>query len=228
MKNLLILLFSIGLTLPMMAQKMSQGSMKMKITDISSKDMDEAQLNMIKSMMGSMTTNIYFKDDQAITKMNVMGSEITSIFDGKRTSVYTSMMGNKYVYHADITDEATEKSQEALKNANITKIKGKTQMIEGLKCQLYEYQAQGEDMAPMKFWTTHDIDVDPSLFSQMPKEARKIGFPMKMEIDDPNMGFRMVLEMKDISNKVDDSVFEFDTTGYKEMSAEELKRMGME
>lgn len=182
----------------MMASMMKGSTMDLYITEKNS----HSSMNMMKGMM-KMDAYTLSGADKPVTLMQMMGSKIKVVDDKK------------------IEEGKTEASKPDFKvNKEITK------EIAGYKC--YEAKAEMEDGTTIILFVTDKINLNAgkgvSAFGAF-FNAVDGAFPLEISFSGKDIG--MTMTAQDIESKVDDSVFKYDDEGYKEMTPEELQKMGM-
>lgn len=245
MKNNLTLLV-LFLSICVQAQ-ITTGSLEMKFEDIKMKNLESSDEN-AQAQMGAifeqMKMTMYFKPELAVTKMNMMGMMDMTIFvEGGTQTQYMDMMGQKMKIVTDQTKQLSSLGikKEDLKNLyKTTTDKNDTKEILGFTCykttvtmdmsNLPNTSGDLAQMPPemkkveMTFYVTDDIKIDNYMYQQMPGFTMT-GAPLEMNFD---MGLiQMVMRASSFSKEIDESVFDIPKGEYKEMTAEELQKLGM-
>lgn len=170
---------------------------------------------------GEQETVTQIKGEKSKTEMTSMMGTTIMLFDGKKHTFLTEMMGNKTGY------TATKEEMEAMaKDDKDPKPKieytSEKKMIAGYECTKAIVTATGKDKkeTQMIVWVTDKIKHD------MPKSKNRNmmdlgdlkGYPLEMEMHQAQQGMDMkiVISATDVSTKpVDDSVFAVNTDGFK-------------
>ncbi|MEZ4908008.1 MAG: hypothetical protein R2771_10325 [Saprospiraceae bacterium] len=123
---------------------------------------------------------------------------------------------------ADI--EEANKSEES--SMDFVHHKDQTKDILGYKTHLVEMvpkDKKGEDVK-MTFWVTEEIQTSATV-SQGIDNSELGGLPMQFSMELPNQ-FSMTTTCTEISKDFDESVFDFDKKGYREVNPKDLQNMG--
>ncbi len=210
------------------AQKVSEGYVKYEVTEIKA-DSEEAdpQFEMVKGMLQGTSTKVFFTKKQTLTKINTMGGMSSTKLltdEAGNSEMYIDMMGQKMFIK--MTKEEVEKANKENETAKPEYIhhNDKTKEILGYKAHLVEAKVPKEG-GKMQFWVTKEIEAQGQI--QQGIDNQEIGgFPLEIKITIPGQ-FSMTTTATDFKKDVDKSVFDFDKKGYKEMTMEELQKMGM-
>ena len=224
MKKILLSLLTILTFTSMITAQMTEGYVKMEITEATS---DDEQMAMGLAMLKGAVTEIFFKGDQHVSKMDMMGGMVktTNLINKKDNSMDMLMdaMGSKIWVNSKL-DEAQDQGQEAIKNAKITYDKADTKEIMGHKS--YKFMISMPDMQGMSVtgYATDEIKTDANVIQGM-NGLKLEGFPLQFTVVNPQM--KMTMQTTDIKEAVDAKVFEISTEGYTKMTMEEFsKSMG--
>lgn len=185
-------------------------------------------MKMAGNMMKTTTTKLYFENDRALTKITSMGgmSVIKMLVDKNGNSeMYMDVNMQKMLIK--MTKEKAEEMAKDNSNMDPKYIhhKDKTKEILGLKAHLVEVTTNGDQKINMKLWVTDQIDTK-AMVSQGMNNDEIGGFPLEYSITVPGQ-FTMVTKATEFKDSFNSSIFDFDKTGYNEMSMDDLKNMGM-
>lgn len=207
------------------AQKeLSQGLIKMELTDVKSEDAAmAAQLGMLK---GS-TNEVYFNKSNVLTKIDMMGGmmQMNILVDPKTRAGFMlfdmEMMGKKL--KVNITEEDAKKQKEASKNNEfkVTYDKADTKVVAGYKCHKAVITSPAMNGASITAYVTEDIKIKADVIQGISSDVLK-GFPLEYNVG--AKGMSMVYTTVEIKDTVDPSVFELKTAGYEEQSMEEFQK----
>lgn len=222
MKRLLLACaFTVITTVGMFAQ-MTEGHIAYKIDATT----DNPDMQMAIGMMQGSTMDIYFKDKTTRSEMK-MGSmmSVTTITDETSRNVLMlmgGMMGNMAV--KSTLDEYEDRREEQPK-FEVTFTDEKKEIL-GYNCK--KALMTTEDGLESVFWYTDEIMASKKGQSYLSEEIP--GFPMQFEIN--NQGMKMTMTVTAVEEKLDkkksSSLFDMTIpTGYKEMTLDELNKMGM-
>jgi len=219
-KILLSLGFSFVCTLLSFAQ-LTEGHISYKI-DMTSDDPD---MQMAIGMMQGSTLEVYFKDKTTRAEMK-MGAimNITTISNetsGDVLMLMSGMIGQNAIKTttSELEKENTEKPKYDVQLVDETKT------IEGYSCK--KAILTDEEGNESVFWYTEEIDISKKGQSYLNEDVP--GFPMQYDLN--NNGMKMTMTVSQLEKKLDKksvSLFEMAIPeGYKEMTMEDLKSMGM-
>ncbi len=223
-KCLSLLAIMVMFVLSIQAQTdLSKGHIKQEITDVAS---DDDQVAMQLEMMKGSTTNYHFNDAKNLMSMSMMGGmvEVKTLYtvEGEKIDLYFNAMGQKMLVQsnkAEMEAEAGDQA-EALKNMQVTLDKEDKKEILGYSC----YKAtiampDGEKGMSMTAYISEDVKADPRLIQNL-QYVELPGFPLELTV---NMGpMTMTTTTVEISDKLDDSVFNISDEGYKKMTFKEF------
>lgn len=205
------------------AQKsITEGVVKMEITDVSSDDQAIAgQLEMMKG-----TETIYsFNHEQSLVTSNMMGGmikmESLTVNDSESTTMLFDMMGQKMMVSSTKEDRAEAEAQQkdAFKDIKMTYDENDTKEILGYKC--IKAVASGEDI-PFSFemYVTTELNLDPKLIQGMQGLDLK-GFPLEYEMKMDKMS--MTYSATEMETEINSEIFNLNTEGYKKMTFKEFE-----
>ena len=226
-KTILILLVFIALfTNKNLAQ--DSGYVKYEITEFKADNPDDPQMKMVESMVKATTTKLYYEKDRALTKINGMGGMSTMKIlmdkDGNG-EMYMEMMGQKILVKMPKEEMEKIKKEKSDQDVEYVHHKDKTKEILGYKAHLVEAKTKGQENASISLWVTEEIKTN-GVVSQGMDNSEIGGFPLEYTISIPGQ-FSMTTAATEFKKDFDKSVFDFDKTGYKEMSLDDLQNMGM-
>ena len=218
-KLFLSLLFTIALAAGSFAQ-LTEGHISYKV-EITS---DNPDMQMLIGMMQGSTMEMYFKDKNTRSEMK-MGTMMTMTTITNETSGQVLMLMNGMGQQNAIKTslEEMDKDQPEGQKVEVTLV-NETKVIEGYTCK--KAILTTEEGNESVFWYTEEIDVAKKGQSYLNEEVP--GFPMQFEIN--NEGMKMTMTVTKLEKKVEkaDQLFKMTIpAGYKEMTLEEMKSMGM-
>ena len=220
-KIILSLVFVASTAITLVAQQLTEGHITYKI-DVSS---DNPEMEMAVGMMQGSTLDILFKEKITRSEMK-MGTmmTMTTITDeksGELLMLMGGMMGNNAI--KTTTDEMTENQPEKPKYDVV--LSDETKTIENYVCK--KATLTDEEGGETVFWYTEDISVSKKGQSYLNEDVP--GFPMQFEIN--NGGMKMKMTVTSLEEKLDKKsadLFKMNIPeGYKEMTLDDLKKMGM-
>ncbi len=221
MKNLLFtFLLATCTTLPLLGQ-MTEGHIAYKMEATS----DNPDMQMAVSMMQGSTLDVYFKEKQtrAEMKMGAMMNmtTISNESNGEMLMLMSGMVGQNAIK----SNLKELDSAQAEKPKTEVTLENEIKVIEGYTCK--KAIITDEEGTESVFWYTNEIWVAKKGQNYLNESVP--GFPMQSEIN--NNGLKMIMKVIKVDKKLDKKASElFDMTipsGYKEMTMEQLKSMGM-
>jgi len=215
-----LVIFLLGTNLA--AQKtFSEGSVEFEITDISS---DNPQVAAQIDMMKGSTMITYVKGDKQLTSMNMMNGMMQQnmIMDKENNSMIMLMdaMGRKIKVDMPLDDEQAENT-----DVDIQYFEDDRKEIAGHDTYkaILSTKADGQE-TEIETYITEAYTFDGSMIRNAPGAAQLRGLPLEYTISQPQI--KMTFTAQNITESVDDSVFEFNMDDYEEMSQEDLQNMG--
>ena len=200
--------------------QLTEGHVSYKIDCVS----DNPDMQMAVSMLQGSTMEIYFYEGltRSEMKMGTMMNIVT--LTNEKTQDFLMLMSGMIGKNAILTtlDEINKEKGET-PEMEITLVE-ETKEIMGYMCKKAVLTA--EDGSESVFWYTPDIKVAAKGQSYLNEQVP--GFPLEYEIN--NAGFKMVLTVTSIEKKIKKAgdLFDFKIPeGYKKMTLEQLKGMGM-
>jgi hypothetical protein len=224
MRNLklaLILLLSVSVSALFAQKEMKEGTLTYEITDISS---DDPAMNQQLAMMKGTTMNIILAKDQQMTEMNMMNGMVKQKMlmnlETKEMNMYMDAMGQKMKVNIPAPEET-----EATPETSIEYFKDDRKKIAGYDAYkaIISTEAEGQTIR-LTTYVTEELTFDGSIIRNMPGTDKLKGMPLEYTVSQPQMS--MTFTATKISPEVDASAFEFDKSGYKEMTQEQLQQMG--
>ncbi len=221
MKNLLFTFLVTTCTILPLFGQMTEGHISYKMEATS----DNPDMQMAVSMMQGSTLDVYFKEKQtrAEMKMGAMMNmtTISNENNGEMLMLMSGMVGQNAIKsnlkELDSAQAENPKTEVTLEN--------ETKVIEGYTCK--KAIVTDEEGTESVFWYTEEISVAKKGQNYLNESVP--GFPMQSEIN--NNGLKMIMTVTKVDKKLDKKASElFDMTipsGYKEMTMEQLKSMGM-
>lgn len=200
---------------------LTEGSVKMEITTVNA---DDPQMAMQLEMMKGSKLDIYFKGEEYITDMNMMGglmlmkNKINN--KEKKMDLFMDMMGQKFWIESNLDEANTPEQKEIAEQSKIEYDKNDKKVILGYNC--YKMTIVNPAMEGMKVsaYVTDEIKSNAKIIRGF-ESVEYQGFPLEFEVN--NSVFTMKMEAKSIEDKVKDSDFTVDTAGYKKMTMKEFQ-----
>ena len=226
MKNLkfLFTLLAVLTMVPVFGQsEFKEGTIKMELTEVDSdNEQVAAQLEMLKGTQ----TIYYFTEEKSMVSANMMGGMVTmkSLINNadEHLTFLFDAMGNKMMVESTKEERASmeEEQAEAMEGMELVYNEEETKEILGNKCILATLEG---DELPMKFqmWVATDIKASNKMIQGMQAFELK-GFPLEYVLEMEQMS--MTYSAVEMSDEVDASVFELNTSGYKKMTFEEFQQ----
>jgi GLPGLI family protein len=186
------------------------------------------EMQMAIGMMQGSTLDVYFKEKATRGELK-MGTVMTTTtlsdeVSGDVLILISGMMGNMAVKSKANDQEPVDSDSKLDSKVDVT-ITAETKLIQGYKCK--KAVLTDEEGGVSTFWFTEDIDVfikGQSAFSEdIP------GFPMQFEFNKGGLIMTMTATKVETSlPKNSRELFKMTVPeGYKELTADELKQMGM-
>jgi GLPGLI family protein len=222
MKNLLLTLLTVASIFVANAQ-LKEGHIVYKIESTT----DNPDMEMAVGMMQGSTMEVYFKDKATRGEFK-MGSMMTTTTISDETSgdvlmLMSGMMGNMAI-KSNNKDQKTTDLDSVASNVEVT-ITKETKVIEGYTCKKAIVTDDEGDIA--NFWFTEEIIVSKKGQNSLSDDVP--GFPMQFEINKGGMTMSMTVTKVETSlPKNSKELFSMTIPeGYKEMTPEQMKQMGM-
>ena len=221
MKNLLFTFLVTTCTILPLFGQMTEGHISYKMEATS----DNPDMQMAVSMMQGSTLDVYFKEKQTRAEMK-MGAMMNMTTISNETNGEMLMLMSGMVGQNAIKSNLKElDSAQAEKPKTEVTLENETKVIEGYTCK--KAIVTDEEGTESVFWYTEEISVAKKGQNYLNESVP--GFPMQSEIN--NNGLKMIMTVTKVDKKLDKKASElFDMTipsGYKEMTMEQLKSMGM-
>ncbi|MBK9736794.1 MAG: hypothetical protein IPO92_18275 [Saprospiraceae bacterium] len=195
MKNILSILFTVALlsiNYVSNAQKvLEQGSVKMEITKVASDDPNTSM--MMEAMKGSQT-ELYFKGEQHVTFMNMMGGmvEMKVYIEKAKNSMNMlfDMMGQKMWIESRIDEAQNAQQKEIASKSKVEYDKADTKEILGYKC--YKMTVTNPEMEGMTVsgYVTEDIKTKANLIQGF-NSLEFAGYTMEFTVGNPKFSMTM-------------------------------------
>jgi GLPGLI family protein len=222
MKNLFLALTICMLSCASIAQ-LKEGHVSFKIETST----DNPDMQMAVGMLQGSTMEVYFKEKFTRGEFK-MGSMMTITNISNETSgdvlmLMSGMMGNNAI---KMNAKDLEKDTADLKKPKVdVSITNETKVIEGYTCK--KALVTDEEGTISTFWFTEDIYAAKKGQSYLSSDVP--GFPMQFEMN--NNGMKMMMTVTKVETKLaskSSDLFNMSVPeGYKEMTADQLKQMGM-
>lgn len=185
---------------------------------------DNPDMQMAVSMLQGSTMEFYFTEGMTRSEMKMGTMMSISTLTNEKTGDFLMLMSGMIGKNAVLTtlDEMNKQKGES-PEMEITLV-DETKEIMGYVCKKAILTA--EDGSESVFWYTDEIKV--STKGQSYLNEKVPGFPLEYEIN--NAGLKMVLTVTEIEKKIKKAgdLFDFKIPeGYKQMTLEQLKGMGM-
>lgn len=226
MKNLIVLIVAVllGTVVEMNAQTMSEGVIKMEISEVSSENPQiAAQLEMLKGT----TTEYHFNKDKSIVKANMMGGmmKMTNLVNNsdEHLTLLMEMMGQKIMIESTKAERDKFEAEQGgeMDDIEVTYDENDTKVIQGYKCTKASVDnPNSEAEINMYMYVCPDVKASNKLVQGLNKVELR-GFPLEVIIDSADMS--MTVTTTELSDEVDNSVFEVNTAGYQKMTFEEFQ-----
>jgi GLPGLI family protein len=221
MKNLLFtFLVTTCTTLPLFGQ-MTEGHISYKMEATS----DNPDMQMAVSMMQGSTLDVYFKEKQTRAEMKMGAMMNMTTISNENNGEMLMLMSGMVGQNAIKSNLKELDSAQAEKPKTEVTLENETKVIEGYTCK--KAIVTDEEGTESVFWYTEEISVAKKGQNYLNESVP--GFPMQSEIN--NNGLKMIMTVTKVDKKLDKKASElFDMTipsGYKEMTMEQLKSMGM-
>lgn len=238
-----LLVVALFCTINSVQAQLTSGSIKMEITDFGMPGMDDkdGMAGQMESMMKGMSMTINFRPGEQVTEMSMMGMmNMKQHFQEGMMIQYMDVMGQKIMIKTPTGMDAFKElglSEEDIKEAyQITYDKSSSKNILGYDCYKatismdLSKMGQADDLPEgmsnmdMILYISKDIKIDNFSMQQLPGIQLE-GAPLSMEMD---MGMmKMTYEATEINKSVDPNIFAKPEGDYREMSIEDMKKMGM-
>ena len=189
----------------------------MEIIEASS---DNEQVNAQVQMMKGSVTEVYYKDGQSLTTMNLMGGMVVTnvlMQTNGDLKLIMDMMGQKMLIPISKIeqDKAKAENDNPMSDLDITYNEGDTKEIAGFACYKMIAQSAVNPDIQIEAYITEDIQANAAVIQGVDLELFK-GFPLEYTVDVGMM--TMTTTAKEFEATVDSNVFNIDTAGYTEMS----------
>lgn len=194
----------------------------MEVTNVSAED---PQMAMGLEMMKGSQTEVFFKNEQYVTHMDMMGGMVKMQVHVEKEknmmNMLFDMMGNKTWIESKLDDAQTPQQKEIASKSKIEYDKSNTKDILGYKC--YKMTVTNPEMEGMTVtaYVTEDIKTKANLIQGF-QSLEFSGYTMEFTVGNPQ--FSMTYTAVEIKDSVDDSKFAYDTKGYKKMTMEEFQK----
>ena len=238
MKTLLFLIIAIFqfVSNPLISQ-ITTGSITMSIVDIKTTELEATDEMMgISELLKNTDMTIYFNPSATVTELNMIGTMETKIFfKNDRITQYIDQMGQK-IKMSTSTSPDSDAELNAKEKYQIKYHENDDKEILGYQCykaiiltQMNRPSSENniEDQTvdiELVWYITEEIKMNHFGIYRMPG-LKVNGTPLRMDI---NMGtLTLTYEATSVSKKVDSSKFEKPLGDYKEISSEELEKMGL-
>ena len=218
----MILLLSVSASSLVAQEELKEATLTYEITDISS---DDPNVNQQLAMMKGSTMSILLMEGQQLTEMSMMNDMIKQkmLMDVEtgNMDMYMDAMGQKFKVNVPSKNKV-----DAEVEPNIEYFKDDRKQIAGYDAYKAIISTQQEDGQSMKLTTyiTEDLKFAGDIIRNMPGTNKLQGMPLEYTVNQPQMS--MTFTATNVSKEVDASAFEFDKSGYKEMTQEQLEQMG--
>mgnify|MGYP001006254886 CR=1 FL=1 len=167
-----------------------------------------------------------FSPEKSFTKAVMMGgmSETSVLIDNKQKTniMLMSIMGQKM--KIDMNEEELKDMQSGgqgdLSGVEYKHSKDQVKEILGFKCHKVEVIIKDSNEMGMTFWVTDQLKTTAHVSNGIQTEMLE-GFPMEYVISMAGQ-LKMTMTSTVFEKEYDDSIFNLDTTGYKEMTLKEF------
>ncbi len=202
----------------------TKGYIKLELTDVSSqKEEMAAGLEMMKGM----TMETFFSDKKTLTQMNMMGGmmKTQSLVDikSKDAILLFDMMGQKIMVKTNQDNMMSEEDKKkAMGKIKMESFKSETKKILGYECYKVVIDLDQASNMKMYAYVTEQIKASSNNLQGFEAITMK-GFPLEFKMEMGTM-MSMTYTAVEIKKELDESVFNLDTKGYKEMTFEEFQK----
>jgi|LauGreDrversion4_2_1035121.scaffolds.fasta_scaffold08350_4 GLPGLI family protein len=221
MKNLLFTFLVTTCTILPLFGQMTEGHISYKMEATS----DNPDMQMAVSMMQGSTLDVYFKEKQTRAEMKMGAMMNMTTISNENNGEMLMLMSGMVGQNAIKSNLKELDSAQAEKPKTEVTLENETKVIEGYTCK--KAIVTDEEGTESVFWYTEEISVAKKGQNYLNESVP--GFPMQSEIN--NNGLKMIMTVTKVDKKLDKKASElFDMTipsGYKEMTMEQLKSMGM-
>jgi GLPGLI family protein len=221
MKNLLFTFLVTTCTILPLFGQMTEGHIAYKMEATS----DNPDMQMAVSMMQGSTLDVYFKEKQTRAEMKMGAMMNMTTISNENNGEMLMLMSGMVGQNAIKSNLKELDSAQAEKPKTEVTLENETKVIEGYTCK--KAIVTDEEGTESVFWYTEEISVAKKGQNYLNESVP--GFPMQSEIN--NNGLKMIMTVTKVDKKLDKKASElFDMTipsGYKEMTMEQLKSMGM-
>ncbi len=221
MKNLLFTFLVKTCTILPLFGQMTEGHISYKMEATS----DNPDMQMAVSMMQGSTLDVYFKEKQTRAEMKMGAMMNMTTISNENNGEMLMLMSGMVGQNAIKSNLKELDSAQAEKPKTEVTLENETKVIEGYTCK--KAIVTDEEGTESVFWYTEEISVAKKGQNYLNESVP--GFPMQSEIN--NNGLKMIMTVTKVDKKLDKKASElFDMTipsGYKEMTMEQLKSMGM-
>ncbi|MFN5030647.1 MAG: DUF4412 domain-containing protein [Flavobacteriia bacterium] len=221
MKNLLFTFLVTTCTILPLFGQMTEGHISYKMEATS----DNPDMQMAVSMMQGSTLDVYFKEKQTRAEMKMGAMMNMTTISNENNGEMLMLMSGMIGQNAIKSNLKELDSAQAEKPKTEVTLENETKVIEGYTCK--KAIVTDEEGTESVFWYTEEISVAKKGQNYLNESVP--GFPMQSEIN--NNGLKMIMTVTKVDKKLDKKASElFDMTipsGYKEMTMEQLKSMGM-
>jgi GLPGLI family protein len=221
MKNLLFTFLVTTCTILPLFGQMTEGHISYKMEATS----DNPDMQMAVSMMQGSTLDVYFKEKQTRAEMKMGAMMNMTTISNENNGEMLMLMSGMVGQNAIKSNLKELDSAQAEKPKTEVTLEKETKVIEGYTCK--KAIVTDEEGTESVFWYTEEISVAKKGQNYLNESIP--GFPMQSEIN--NNGLKMIMTVTKVDKKLDKKATElFDMTipsGYKEMTMEQLKSMGM-
>ena len=223
-KNLLVILLSFTTTLVIAQSDITEGSIKVEITDVSS---DNEQIAAQLEMMKGSITEYMFSEEKSMVSADMMGGmiKIKSIINNsdEHMTMLFDAMGQKMMIESTKAerDKAGAESNADMEGIEVIYDESDTKEILGYKC--VKATLKSDEEMPMNFsmYVAKDIKASNKLIQGLQAFEMK-GFPLEYTMETPQMN--MTFTATDLQKSLDKSVFDVNTSGYTKMSFDEFQQ----
>ena len=204
----------------------NEGSLVLEITEATS---DNEQIAAQLEMIEGTETNVYFKEGQSMTRVDMMGGMIKMdvlVKSNGDSDMLMNAMGQKMWIKSTKAEQdlLAAENDNALADLDISYDETDTKVIAGFNCYRMNATAPGSDDFSLSAYITEDIEIDAPVIRGVEIDQFQ-GFPLEYIVN--QNGTQMTITTTSFSDQVDDSIFEINTTGYTQMSLSDfMSQMG--
>ena len=224
----LLIIVSLSFTSLVAQETIDEGYLKMEISDIK---VEKPELQQIVPMMQGSTQEIYFNQTKQKVVLGLMSGmmqvQVFQDFDSDNFETYMDMMGNKIksVMGPEQLAEQKKNAAALLANTKVIYDKEDRKDIMGYSCYKGTLKVEGDSPMNMTFYLTNEVNI-PQAYVQNLSHIELEGSPLEMQISVAGM-MDLTYTAVELKRELDPNFFVKPEGAYKEMTMDELKKMGL-